>query len=262
MVHQTATAQNGTASNVTGPFEMVLGESLNIGWQATLSNGSRHVDLGTSELVDGFANGWHVSAATLATLGVKEGQPAALTWSLNWKPQHYMTAGFTISIVAVLFCLVVLLRRRGRQSRFADLEEVPSFSWPFAGAGPRLGLLPASLTTIFVAAASSFLGGIKIGLATTLLTVVTLLLPRVRSLMTIVAAGAMAAAALRVTQLEGSNHVGFWGWTEHFAQESRLVLLASLLLGAEAIIEVVALSLRRRSMRTRGTTAVGEESLA
>ena len=56
-------------------FELVLGQSVNKGWHAVAQPGpdapagSRAVDLGTPQLVDGFANGWHVTAADLQTLG-------------------------------------------------------------------------------------------------------------------------------------------------------------------------------------------------
>ena len=58
-------------TGATQPFELVLGESVNKGWKAVAQPapgapaGSHAVDLGTSQLIDGFANGWHVTAADL-----------------------------------------------------------------------------------------------------------------------------------------------------------------------------------------------------
>ena len=58
-------------TGATQPFELVLGQSVNKGWQAVArpgpgaAAGTHAVDLGTPHLVDGFANGWQVSAADL-----------------------------------------------------------------------------------------------------------------------------------------------------------------------------------------------------
>ena len=58
-------------SGAAQPFELVLGQSVNKGWHAVAEPGpgapagSHPVDLGTPLLVDGFANGWHVTAADL-----------------------------------------------------------------------------------------------------------------------------------------------------------------------------------------------------
>ena len=77
-VTQTAQHIDGHAGDVNGAddsFELVLGQSVNAGWHAVAEPGpgapagSRSVDLGRPQLVDGFANGWHVSAADLKTLG-------------------------------------------------------------------------------------------------------------------------------------------------------------------------------------------------
>ena len=62
-------------TGATGPFELVLGQSVNKGWQAVAqpgpgaAPGARTVDLGRPQLVDGFANGWQVTAADLRALG-------------------------------------------------------------------------------------------------------------------------------------------------------------------------------------------------
>ena len=61
-------------TGATQPFEFVLGESVNKGWQAVARPapapaGAHAVDLGRSQLVDGFANGWQVTAADLHALG-------------------------------------------------------------------------------------------------------------------------------------------------------------------------------------------------
>ena len=64
-------AHSGDVTGATRSFELVLGQSVNKGWQAVAqpgpgaAPGSHPVNLGTPHLVDGFANGWQVSEADL-----------------------------------------------------------------------------------------------------------------------------------------------------------------------------------------------------
>ena len=128
---QTPTAEQLHVSRATTPFELVLGQSNNAGWQAVAHPaagapaGARSVDLGPPELVDGFANGWPVTQADLTALGVTN-SPAApptraapldggpepttagdFTVSLVWTPQKKIWIALGISGVALLFCLLV-----------------------------------------------------------------------------------------------------------------------------------------------------------
>ncbi len=111
---QTPTAEQLHVSGATTPFELVLGQSNNAGWQAVAHpaagapGSARSVDLGSPELVDGFANGWPVSQADLTALGVT-GHAAAGDFivSLVWTPQKKVWLALGISGVALLFCLLV-----------------------------------------------------------------------------------------------------------------------------------------------------------
>ena len=66
-----ATSQSATTIHVrvngitatASPFHLVLGESINRGWTATVDGGP---SLGSPELIDGFANGWIVNPRLLA----------------------------------------------------------------------------------------------------------------------------------------------------------------------------------------------------
>ena len=55
------------------PFWMVLGQSNNAGWQASVAG----KDIGGSTLVDGYANGWLVRPPS-----------SNFTMTLEWKPQQ------------------------------------------------------------------------------------------------------------------------------------------------------------------------------
>ncbi len=95
-------------AGATQPFELVLGQSVNKGWQAVASPGqgaragSHAVDLGPPQLVDGFANGWHVTPADLRALG-----GSSFTVQLTWTPQRLVWAALAVSGATLLLCLVL-----------------------------------------------------------------------------------------------------------------------------------------------------------
>ncbi len=115
----------------TGPFELVLGQSIDAGWHAVADPGpgalpgARPVALGLHTLVDAFANGWQVTSADLRTLGA-EGPGAAGDFSvvLNWTPQRLVWVALGLSAAGVGACLILgvlpagalRFRRRARRS--------------------------------------------------------------------------------------------------------------------------------------------------
>ena len=124
MVTLDTTSASLVARHVTGPFEVVLGESINAGWRATATTGragkAKSVDLGAPELVDGYANGWHITKTQLADLGVSRSTGSApgatVRIALRWVPQSKMNLALVASAIATLLCIVlaVLPRRRRR----------------------------------------------------------------------------------------------------------------------------------------------------
>ncbi len=82
------------------PFWLVLGQSHNDGWEATVDGRS----LGSPHLVNGFANGWTVHPGTAGTIDIV----------LRWTPQRSVWIGLIVSGVAVLVCLLLVFVRRRR----------------------------------------------------------------------------------------------------------------------------------------------------
>ncbi|HKA04647.1 MAG TPA: discoidin domain-containing protein, partial [Acidimicrobiales bacterium] len=85
----------------TQPFWLVLGQSHNDGWHASV-NGH---DLGAPTLVDGYANGWRVDPGA-------GGGP--LTIHLAWTPQRLVWIALGITAAGIVACVVLVIVDRRR----------------------------------------------------------------------------------------------------------------------------------------------------
>jgi hypothetical protein len=122
----------------TQPFWLVLGQSLNDGWHASV-NGR---DLGAPTLVDGYANGWRVDPAT-------GGGP--LTINLDWTPQRLVWMALGITAAAVLGCLVlVVVDRRPIPSAIVPVDRPRRVGtgWVVAGAVVLFGFVGGPLPAV------------------------------------------------------------------------------------------------------------------
>jgi len=254
----TATSESGVITNVTSPFELVLGESINAGWRGTLSANGHSVSLQGSELVDAFANGWHITQADLQLLGLKTGESDSVHFSLTWTPQKTMNYGFLLSLLAIALCLYFAIRRR-RSGDGADALQAPViFSWPWSQSSPLLLQWQRAVAALSIGIGAWFLGGTKIGFAVVVLAVLALWVPRLRWLLPVGALGFLTLAVLHIVEREARFHYDFIGWTGNFNNDSRLVLLAVLLLSADAVISM----LRRRKSAPNDDQAPSEAAKA
>ena len=95
------------------PVDLVLGQSINAGWKASVDGGG---SLGAPVLMDGFANGWRLDLDSLGP-AIHNG---TLSVSLSWQPQKRVDVALLVSLAAIIVCLVLafvpvrLRRRRGR----------------------------------------------------------------------------------------------------------------------------------------------------
>ena len=118
---QTATSIHLTVSGVdtsigATPFNVILGESINKGWTASVPGGPA---LGKPILIDAFANGWRVDPTSIAPY-VHGG---TLSIDVTWAPQKTANAAVLVSIAGIVLCLVLAIwpeRRRRRTARSAD----------------------------------------------------------------------------------------------------------------------------------------------
>ena len=101
---ETRSTSTVRVTGATKPFWLVLGQSYNEGWRATVAGR----DLGTPRLVDGYANAWFI----------RPQGSSSFTVDLAWAPQRAVDVSLWVSLAGGIVCLgivvVGLLRRRGR----------------------------------------------------------------------------------------------------------------------------------------------------
>ncbi len=281
--------QGAQVTGATQPFELVLGQSVNKGWQAVATPGpgaapgSHTVDLGRSQLVDGFANGWPVSAADLHTLG-----GTSFTVELTWTPQREIWAALAVSAGTLLLCLVLALLpvrarrwvrahlpRRLRGPAGPEPPERPAV--PFDAAVLALPGAPAPREqrqrgwlrfprALLIGAAS---GGVALlvtpplaGLVVAAVVTLGLLVPWTRALASVAGIAAIVAGAVNVVQGQNVHHyLSGSNWAASFVTAGNLVWLGVVLLLADGVISAlglrVAKPLRRRALRAAAPGEAG-----
>ena len=248
-------------TGATEPYWVVLGQSHGPGWRATTSDG---VDLGTSTLINGFANGWRIDPGELG---------ADVTVDITWTPQRFVWIGLGASAIGVLICLVLALRRpRSRSSVHAAVESAsePPDSKPSdpdrpvsgssvsdtplpmrpvpVGPGHVDGPVWPRSRALLVAAATGAVafaaGGPQVGVLVAVAVAVGLAVPRGQVLAragSVVLFGA-AAGYIVVQQYRNDFQVDF-NWVEWFERSHLWGVGATLLLAAAVVVD----GLRARS---------------
>ena len=283
-VATTAVHIDSHGADVTGatqPFELVLGQSVNKGWQAVAqpgpgaAAGTHAVNLGTPHLVDGFANGWQVSAADLRALG-----GSSFTVELTWTPQRLVWAALAVSGATLLLCLVLgflpqrarrwvrsHLPRRLRGPAGPEPPERPAVPFDaaalaFPGAPPPkeqrqrgwrrfpravlIGVVSGGVAWLVTppAAALVVAGVVTLGL----------LVPWARAIASVGAIAAIVAGCSNVVQGQHVHHyLAGSNWDASFVNAGNLIWLGVVLLLADAVISGLGLRvrkpLRRRKLR-------------
>jgi hypothetical protein len=294
---QSATSLLLTVRKADEPFELVLGQSINAGWRAVAHPaagaraGSHPVNLGRSELIDSFANGWPVTSAQLRALGAGgSGGTSSFTVTMTWTPQQEVWAALGVSGATIGLCLVLGFlperwrqgirrrwprrRRRARHVHGQELaatstsaQQVPrSRSSPPAGEPePVLGLpfarrghRPPLLAVAVIAAVASLVAGAisapAVGLAAGIAVVVALVVPQLRAATSLVAVGLLAAGAITVVAGQALHPVAESSdWPAAYQRAGVLVWVAVVFLGADAVVESAwDVAARRHRRRTSG----------
>jgi hypothetical protein len=260
-VRVTSNHVDGGGATVTGaasPFELILGQSVNSGWQAQANpgpgapGGSHAVNLGTSQLVDGFANGWAVTQADLHALGGPD-----FTVSLTWTPQRDVWIALTLSGATLLVCLLLGVlparwRRRLRARLPARLRGRAAIPVSHSTGGPVLALpfqlesrvagtpvpvvkkVAAGLLTGVVASGVTSVTG---GLLVAVIVVGGLLVPRARMIATLGGVFFVLAGGLNVVFEQADRHyLPGSNWASSFVPAGNLIWFGLALLLADAVI--------------------------
>jgi len=258
-----STSATVRVSGARSPFVLVLGESTNKGWTASVAGGG---SLTEHLLVDGFANGWVVHPGSG---GVPRGRPFEVT--LTFAPQRLVDWSLVLSALGVAACLAIALssfvlarrrRRAGPRPGAATVGHGGDGTGSPAGAGlpavastalppehPELDLsLPCSpglsqpwkvvLGVLLSGALGIALAGLADGLVAAAVVLVALAIRRGRRLVSAGAALVMLLGAAEVVRHQLVNrYLPGAGWPAHFTLASSLVWLAAVLLGADAAWE-------------------------
>jgi arabinofuranan 3-O-arabinosyltransferase len=213
-----ATAIDGTLAAGAGGW-LVLGQSHNQGWRATLDG----IDLGPPRLVDGASNGWLV-----------DGSDESRALHLEWTPQRWVDRGLLASALGVVLCLLLALagRRRSWQSEPAEPVVAPLTSRPTRVGGIE-ALAVVGLGSLAAVAIHPVAGVVVLAAA-----VASLVIPAGGAITgaTVVAAWTAAAGWVIVTQLVDPRRPDF-EWIAGSGTPHRLTLLALLLLLTLAVTD-------------------------
>ncbi len=246
-------------SPTSAPFELVLGESLNAGWTATVAGSG---SLGPPVLVDGFANGFRVVPASLGP--ALHGGTVLVT--LRWTPQQRETAALVVSAIAILACVVIgfvprrrwsALRRAGRgrqraRRRGADAYGThrqvagdgaparPTLAAPFGRTGRRAPVGVAVVAAVVSGGIAAAVALPVVGAPVAAGTLVALLVPRTRTVLGWAAAGLVAAAGTAVVVIQARHHYTANGlWPTHAAVASDLAWAAIVFLCADVAVAAI-----------------------
>jgi arabinofuranan 3-O-arabinosyltransferase len=217
------------------PFWLVLGQSFNKGWKATLADGT---SLGAPQLVDGMSNGWYVTPKGRGDLTIK----------LRWTPQGRVWIALAVSVVGVIACFAIVLLnpRRRRSRREARAARVPAGSVqpdqpvlhsPFAVNGGRPSGIVVGLTAVVVALVGTFIAspiaGVIVGIGAGVAMV------RGWRLLPVAAVSALGLmTGYILLQQVRYDYPPTFDWPSHFSRVTGLAWFAVLCLAADALVEV------------------------
>ncbi|MGH9208189.1 MAG: hypothetical protein ACRD1G_16805, partial [Acidimicrobiales bacterium] len=230
---------------------LVLGQSQDRGWKATLSGAG---SLGTSALIDGYANGWYVNP---------KGLPSTLNVSLHFAPQSVVWVALIASALAMLLCLalaILLARRRSRPSQDADGEHeaheheaheheaheqeanrrdrVPTLRSPFKSSGSRPGLTTLVAAPLAAALVAAFVISPWAAVLSGLAVLVGLAIPSSRAVITLFAVALVALSGFyEIVQQYRYHYPPEFEWPTFFTIGNTLVWIAIALLVSDVLVE-------------------------
>jgi hypothetical protein len=226
-------------SDATRPYWLVLGQSINTGWKASIDGSGQK--LGAPTLVDGFANGWLVQPTGARTVSM----------TFKWAPQTGENVALLVSALAAAACVALVLWPRRRRSRAMAAAETtppaevdaPAVTSPFAAAQAVPVVIAAMVGVVYGLVAAIIVpqaGFLAIFLGVAGGVTLALMVPRARGLLGLAVVGFAIAAVLYILLRQAAEHFFFGGgWPSEFEPANMLVWTAIVFLGADAVVELV-----------------------
>jgi arabinofuranan 3-O-arabinosyltransferase len=243
-------------SGAENPFWLVLGQSHSDGWEATINGKS----LGTSTLVDGYANGWRIDPTEFGE---------SFTVTLRWTPQRVVWAAIIVSalaLIALVGAAVVMEVRRRRGAPYVEaIETEPAETEPAALAAPWSVAMPQVRHPAWYGMAFTALAwagaGVVAGVVVGTLVVVALVVPRGRILAAALVVSAYPVTAAWYVLKQWRNHYSPGvEWPHVFGFTHTLVLSAVLTLGAFTLLDLMPSRRRPSPARERAFASARDES--
>ena len=219
------TSYNLRVTSTTGrPFWLILGQSFNAGWQATVSGGAHLV---SKQLVNGYANGFEIAP----------GRAGTFTVQLRWGGQGAVWIGLA---------LIWLGRRRRADTDPSDPE--PELTSPLVADGSRPSARVVAIGVLTTGVIVGVASRPWIGLVAAAAVGATLWWPRARAVLTVGSVGALAVSALYVVVQQGRyRYPTIFNWPSNFGGVADVAWLAVMLLGADAFVQILRWRARRRA---------------
>ncbi len=209
-------------------FWLVLGESRNSGWTATIAGGHA---LGASRTVDGYANGWLVRPTDL----VPGSGPVTVT--LDWTPQHKVWIALGLSALGIILCLALLVLTRGPVQDAAH-DDHAQLAAPWSAAGPLLSRRARVVTVLISGLAAAGVIAPVAGLLVGLVVAIALWRPGGRALLSLGTAAAIGVSALYVLELQiRYRFPSKLDWPQHFAKVVGLTWIGVALFAVDAVVQ-------------------------
>jgi arabinofuranan 3-O-arabinosyltransferase len=228
--------------HVTGagtPFWLVLGESQSPGWHARVVDPGGH-DLGSSQLVDGYANGWLVTPPASGSFDVV----------FEWTPQRQVRTAIWLSLVGVLLCLGVIgttwVRRRVIATAATPLpgDADVDLGWvpraPDGSVSPRVRGRIRWLAPLVSGLIAALVVAPWIGVLTAAIVVGVVARPRLRPFVMLAPGALLGLCGLYIVVEQARyRYPSVFEWPTVFPHARTLAWIAVMILMADGVVEIL-----------------------
>jgi hypothetical protein len=235
VTHNGATTVRAHIANATAPFWLVLGQSRSPGWHARVVGGH---DLGPSQLVDGYANGWLVTPPNTGAAGFDV--------VFEWTPQRQVWAAIWLSLLGALLCLGIIavtwVRRRSVVATAATAlpgDADADLAWSPVDA-IRHGSRVRWIAPVVCGLLAALVVAPWVGLVVAAVVALVVAQPRLRAVVMLAPAALLALCGLYiVVEQYRYRYPSVFEWPTVFPHARTLAWIAVVLLAADAVTEIL-----------------------